>query len=122
MSIRIEQWDPSDQAGVRACADVWAAVTRHDDPGGPSMGPRRMALYATPIVLACGLVSWIAIEKPSRMYMPLEYRLTGVSINRSRLANDTISSNFDRTSSTPSLCATALIGDRPESCDWDVWG
>ena len=32
---------------------------------GPSMGPRRMALYATPIVLVCGLVSWVAIEKPA---------------------------------------------------------
>ncbi len=33
-----------------------------------------------------------AMEKPRRAFMPLEYRLTGVSMKRSRSANETISS------------------------------
>jgi peptidoglycan/LPS O-acetylase OafA/YrhL len=32
---------------------------------GPSMGPRRLTLYATPIVLACGLLSWLLVERPA---------------------------------------------------------
>ena len=32
---------------------------------GPSMGPRRLTLYAAPIALACGLASWLLIERPA---------------------------------------------------------
>jgi len=32
---------------------------------GASMGPRRLTLYATPILLACGLLSWVLIERPA---------------------------------------------------------
>jgi peptidoglycan/LPS O-acetylase OafA/YrhL len=32
---------------------------------GASMGPRRLTLYATPIALACGLASWLLIERPA---------------------------------------------------------
>ena len=31
----------------------------------PGIGPRRMTLYSTPIVLACGVISWLLIEKPA---------------------------------------------------------
>ena len=32
---------------------------------GPAIGPRHLTLYATPIVLACGLASWLLIERPA---------------------------------------------------------
>lgn len=31
----------------------------------PGIGPRRMTLYSAPIVLACGVLSWLLIEKPA---------------------------------------------------------
>ncbi len=41
--IRIERWDPADEAALRGCADVLAAATRHDDPGAAVMGPRALS-------------------------------------------------------------------------------
>ncbi len=32
---------------------------------GASMGPRRLTLYATPIVLVLGLLSWLLVERPA---------------------------------------------------------
>jgi len=32
----------------------------------PGIGPRRMTLISAPIALACGLASWLLIEKPAR--------------------------------------------------------
>ena len=31
----------------------------------PGIGPRRMTLISTPIVLACGLISWLVVERPA---------------------------------------------------------
>ena len=60
MSIRIERWDPADEAGLRGCADVWAAVARQDDPGGPSMGPRALSGWLRHGFTGDPAESWLA--------------------------------------------------------------